>query len=81
MFHACYLKQKKNSEHIAFLQGQLEEGVAHIRDLTTFIRILEATSVPDMWSYMEDEIFLRSRPELKADIGENVRISTKNFWV
>jgi len=52
----------------------LQEGVAHIRDMRSFISLLEQGSEPNAWTYMEDEMFLPLRPELKADIGPNVSI-------
>ncbi|XP_053378577.1 uncharacterized protein LOC123527402 [Mercenaria mercenaria] len=59
--------------------GILKEGVAHIRDMKTFISHLEHPSEPNSWTYMEDEMFLMLRPELKKDIGNNY-ITDENFF-
>ncbi|XP_060579895.1 uncharacterized protein LOC132736717 isoform X2 [Ruditapes philippinarum] len=61
------------------VEGVLDEGVAHIRDMKSFISHLEQPSQPDSWTYMEDEMFLMLRPELKKHIGNNVFME-ENFF-
>lgn len=61
------------------VEGVLNEGVAHIRDLKSFISLLELPASPHSWTYMEDEMFLMLRPELKLDIGYNY-LMEENFF-
>ncbi|CAC5356924.1 JMJD6 [Mytilus coruscus] len=72
-----------------FLQNYAEEKVmvkavvnskpaAVAVDMDTFISELD-TSGPNGWTYLEDELFIVTRPELKKDIGPNV-YSEENFF-
>ncbi|XP_063409162.1 uncharacterized protein LOC134692633 [Mytilus trossulus] len=47
-------------------------------DMDTFISELD-TSGPNGWTYLEDELFIVTRPELKKDIGPNV-YAEENFF-
>ncbi|XP_076085091.1 uncharacterized protein LOC143055927 isoform X2 [Mytilus galloprovincialis] len=47
-------------------------------DMDTFISELD-TSGPKGWTYLEDELFIVTRPELKKDIGPNV-YAEENFF-
>ncbi|VDI77399.1 Hypothetical predicted protein [Mytilus galloprovincialis] len=47
-------------------------------DMDTFISELD-TSGPNGWTYLEDELFIVTRPELKIDIGPNV-YAEENFF-
>lgn len=72
-----------------FLQNYAEEKVmvkavvnskpaAVAVDMDTFISELD-TSGPNGWTYLEDELFIVTRPELKKDIGPNV-YAEENFF-
>jgi len=54
------------------IQGGVEEGVAYFRTIEEFISLLERNVDAHSWKYMEDEMFLLQRPELREHIGENV---------
>ncbi|KAL4221834.1 hypothetical protein ACF0H5_020088 [Mactra antiquata] len=76
-----FFQQKYGADKVILkaVQGMLQDGVAHIRDMRTFISYLEQQVAWNSWTYMEDELFLMLRPELKDYIGNNYLIE-ENFF-
>ncbi|KAL5015351.1 hypothetical protein ScPMuIL_009621 [Solemya velum] len=58
--------------------GGLDDATGHALPLDMFINHL-AESSPEMWTYLEDELFLPMRPELMKDIGYN-KYTDENFF-
>lgn len=58
--------------------GGLQYATGHALPLEVFISHLHEASA-DSWTYMEDELFLVMRPELRKDIGQN-EYTEENFF-
>ncbi|XP_060073793.1 uncharacterized protein LOC132553554 [Ylistrum balloti] len=64
--------QKYGKERVMMkaVVGGLQHATGHALPLEVFIDHLNEASF-DTWTYLEDELFLVMRPELKKDIGQN----------
>ncbi|WAR14785.1 JMJD4-like protein [Mya arenaria] len=63
----------------SFQKGVLEEGVAFVRSIEEFLSLLDQCGDMRHWSYIEDEMFLLQRPELRSHIGNNYLLD-ENFF-
>ncbi|XP_052820967.1 bifunctional arginine demethylase and lysyl-hydroxylase JMJD6-like [Mya arenaria] len=73
----------KNYRHhrimLKAVEGVLEEGVAFVRSIEEFLSLLDQCGDMRHWSYIEDEMFLLQRPELRSHIGNNYLLD-ENFF-
>ncbi|XP_021365286.1 F-box protein At1g78280-like isoform X2 [Mizuhopecten yessoensis] len=65
--------QKYGKERVVMkaVVGGLQHATGHALPLEVFIDHLNEASF-DTWTYLEDELFLVMRPELRKDIGQNM---------
>lgn len=59
-----------------------KDGIQHVtgyvQPLENFISTLHQSNI-NTWNYLEDEVFLLQRPELRKDIGEHVILNLMIF--
>nr|XP_022335630.1 F-box protein At1g78280-like isoform X1 [Crassostrea virginica]XP_022335631.1 F-box protein At1g78280-like isoform X1 [Crassostrea virginica] len=72
--------QKYGKQRVTF--KAIVDGIQHVtgyvQPLENFISTLHQSNV-NTWNYLEDEVFLLQRPELRKDIGEHIYAS-ENFF-
>lgn len=72
--------QKYGKQRVTF--KAIVDGIQHVtgyvQPLENFISTLHQSNI-NTWNYLEDEIFLLQRPELRKDIGDHIYAS-ENFF-
>ncbi|KAH3818441.1 hypothetical protein DPMN_120163 [Dreissena polymorpha] len=61
------------------VKGRLNESVAQVKPLSDFVRLLDQTTDPTSWVYLEDELFLIQNPRLRAFVGSNYLLDENMF--